>query len=241
MPRRTPCLHPLDGPAVCPPEAGSAGVAVVDHARAAGALLNPIRRRLLAELQSPGSATTAAGKLGLSRQSVNYHVRALEEAGLVEQVGQRQRRGLSERLVRASAAYYLISPDAIGSLGEAPLAATERFSATYQVAVAARTIKEVAALAALARAAGQRLTTMTLDAELGVASPAARDAFANDLADAVMGVIARHHDESASQGRRYRVFAGAHPVFDPSGDSPARRRPRDRQPTSGIRTERKRR
>ena len=130
------------------------GLAVVSQAAAASALLNPLRRAILQTLAAPGSATTVAESIGEPRQLVNYHLRVLERAGLVEEVGQRQRRGLTERLVRATAAHYLISPDAIAHLGSTPEEAGDRFSATYQVAVAARTIREGAALAELARRAG---------------------------------------------------------------------------------------
>jgi hypothetical protein len=133
--------------------------------------------------------------------------------------------------VRATAAHYLISPDALGALGDTPADASDRFSATYQVAVAARTIREVAALAALARRAGKRLTTVTLDAEVRFATPAAREAFANDLVDAVTRLVAQYHDEAAPDGRRYRLVASAHPVFRPpaAGKHPPRPRARTRR------------
>jgi len=207
-------VAPLDLPETARHAATTAttGVAVVGRDRAATALLDPTRRRILGALQEPGSASTIAGPLGLSRQRVNYHVRALERAGLVAEVGRRRRRGLEERLVRATATHYLISPDALGALGATPTDRADRFSATYQVAVAARTIREVAQLAALARAAGKRLTTLTLDAEIRFASPAQREAFANDLTSLVQQLAARYHDAGAPDGRTYRFFAGAHPI-----------------------------
>jgi DNA-binding transcriptional ArsR family regulator len=61
-----------------------------DRLRAA---LTPLRRRLLELLRVPTSATELAATLGLPRQKVNYHVRALEAAGLVRLVEERQRRG----------------------------------------------------------------------------------------------------------------------------------------------------
>lgn len=208
---------PLDVPdAGTPvPENPSTGVAVVGRHDAAGALLDPTRRRILTALHAPGSATTIAQGLGLSRQLANYHVRALERAGLVEEVDRRRRRGLEERIVRATASHYLISPEVGGALGETPTDVKDRFSATYQVAVAARTIREVAALAALAREAGKRLTTLTLDTEVRLPTPAAREAFANELVAAITRVVAKYHDEHAPEGRAYRLFAGAHPVFQP--------------------------
>jgi len=219
--KRHPLLRPLDDQDAATPRpsaavrasAPSAGVAVIQRNAAAGALVDPDRRRILAALHEPGSATTVAQVLGLSRQRANYHVRALERAGLVEEVGHRQRRGLTERIVRATAAHYLVAPDALGTFGDTPAEVGDRFSATYQVAVAARTIREVAALADRAREAGKKLTTLTLDTRVRFATPARREAFANELFDAVTRLIAKFHDEHAEDGRGYRLFLGAHPEF----------------------------
>ena len=57
-------------------------VEVIETPEAAAAL-DPIRSRVLAVLAEPGSATTVARALGLPRQKVNYHLRALEARGLV--------------------------------------------------------------------------------------------------------------------------------------------------------------
>ena len=46
--------------------------------------LSPARRRLLAALHEPQSATQVAAAVGMTRQQANYHVRVLEAAGLVE-------------------------------------------------------------------------------------------------------------------------------------------------------------
>ena len=70
-------------------------VDVIDEPAAAAAALDPLRARLLAALAEPGSASTLAGQVGLTRQKVNYHLRTLEEHGLVREVGRRAKRGLT--------------------------------------------------------------------------------------------------------------------------------------------------
>ena len=219
MPRPAARIRPLDAapeplvpPADAPATVPAATVAVVSRDAAASALADPMRRRVLAALQSPGSSTTVARTLGLSRQRVNYHVRALEDAGLVEEVERRQRRGVTERVVRATAAHYVLSLDSLGALAGAPIHGTDRFSATFQVAVAARTIREVAALADQARTAGKRLTTLTLDTAVTFGSPGAREAFANELVAEVNRLVSKYHQADAANGRAYRLFVGAHPT-----------------------------
>ena len=66
-------------------------VEVIDDPAAAVAALEPVRARLLAELARPGSASTLAGQIGLTRQRVNYHLRTLEAHGLVKLVREQRR------------------------------------------------------------------------------------------------------------------------------------------------------
>jgi len=213
--RRLARVRPVDREVGSRDPAG--GVAVVSRRESAAALIHPVRRKVLESLRAPGSATTVAQQLGLSRQAVNYHVRTLERAGLVEEIGRRQRRGLEERVVRATAAYYFVAPEALTGRPDEPRDPDDRFSASYQVALAARTIREVAALGELASRAGKRLTTLSLDSEVTLATPESRDVFARELLAAVTKIIARHHAPDAGNGRAYRVFAGAHPKYIEDG------------------------
>lgn len=56
---------------------------------------------------------------------------------------------------------------------------------------------------------GERAPTFALDAEVGLASPAARAAFAADLADAVTAVVRRHH---VDDGRPHRLLVAGHEI-----------------------------
>ena len=87
-------------------------VDVIDDPAAAEASLDPIRSRLLAALTEPASAAALAARVGLPRQKVNYHLRTLEQHGLVELVEERKRGGLTERVLQATAASDVIPPAA---------------------------------------------------------------------------------------------------------------------------------
>lgn len=195
-------------------------VEVIEEPASAAAVLDPVRASVLAALVEPGSATTVARSLDLPRQKVNYHLRALEQHGLVELVEERPRRGLTERVVQATARSYVISPGALGSSGADP-SRTDRLSTRYLIAVAARLVHEVGLLARRADAAGQRLATLTLDTEIRFASAADRSAFTAELTHAVTALAARYHDETAAGGRRHRVLVAAHPMpGDPTVNAP---------------------
>src|SRR5882762_11139510 len=103
-------------------------VAVIDDPAAAEVSLDPVRARLLAELAEPGSATMLAAKVGLPRQKVNYHLRALERHGLVELVEERRKGNVTERMVRATAASYVISPSALSAVSPDPDRVPDRLS-----------------------------------------------------------------------------------------------------------------
>ena len=62
-------------------------------------MAHPLRLRLLAMLDdAPQSPVTLAGKLDVGLERVAYHVKRLEEAGLIELVATRRRRGAIEHV-----------------------------------------------------------------------------------------------------------------------------------------------
>jgi DNA-binding transcriptional ArsR family regulator len=186
-------------------------VEVIEDPETAAVALDSLRARVLAVLIEPGSSTTVAQALGESRQKVNYHLRTLEEHGLVELVEERPRRGLTERVVVATARSYVVSPAAFGDRAPDP-ASMDGSSARYLIALAARIVREVGALARGADRAGKELATLAIDADVRFASAADRAAFTTELTAAVNALVARYHDESAPRGRRHRLVIAAHPT-----------------------------
>src|SRR6266699_4047720 len=121
-------------------------VAVIDDPAVAEVSLDPVRARLLAALTEPGSASTLAAQVGLSRQKVNYHLRALERHGLVELVEERRKGNCTERVLRATAASYVISPTALAAVAPDPSRAPDQLSARWLLALAGRLVQEIGEL-----------------------------------------------------------------------------------------------
>jgi DNA-binding transcriptional ArsR family regulator len=180
----------------------------------AAALLDPVRQRLLAELREPDSASGLARRLRLPRQRLNYHLRLLESAGLVELVEERRKGNCLERVVRATARAFVISPEVLGPLGLTADTAPDRLSSAYLIAAAGRTIREVGALDDRACREQKRLATLTLEGEVRFATAESRAAFAEELAAAVAGLSAKYHDERAPNGRRFRLLTAVHPAIE---------------------------
>ncbi|HSO00447.1 MAG TPA: helix-turn-helix domain-containing protein [Candidatus Nanopelagicales bacterium] len=187
-------------------------VEVIDDPAVATVALEPVRSRLLAELAEPASAATLAARLGMARQKVNYHLRALEAHRLVRVAEERRWGGLTERLLVATAASYVVSPSALGPVAVDPGRSADRLSASYLIALGARVVREVSDCLRRSREAGKRLATLSMDAEIRFRSAEDRAAFSQELARAVTTLVARYHDESAPGGRTHRLVVIAHPV-----------------------------
>lgn len=187
-------------------------VHVVDDAARAATMLHPLRLSILGHLTEPDSSAGVARRLGLPRQVVNYHLKQLEADRLVAQVGERQKRGCTERLMQTVAASYLISPSALGPLATDPDQMQDKVSSAYLMAVAGQVIREVAAQRDRADAEGKQLPTLTLQADVRFGSPAAQHGFARELTREVKRLVAKYHDGRARKGRTFRVVAGAYPA-----------------------------
>jgi DNA-binding transcriptional ArsR family regulator len=192
-------------------------VAVIEDPAAAEVSLDPIRSRLLAALTVPGSATMLAAQVGLPRQKVNYHLRTLEQHGLLELVEERRKGNVTERVLQATAASYVISPAALSAVAPDPGRAPDRLSARWLLAVAARLVRDVGALITGADRARQKVATFAIDGEIRFASAADRAAFAEELTVAVTTLVGRFHDEDAPGGRPHRLVVAVHPVADREG------------------------
>ncbi|MCT9932125.1 helix-turn-helix domain-containing protein [Planotetraspora sp. A-T 1434] len=191
-------------------------VAVIEDPAAAEVSLDPVRARLLAELAEPASATMLAAKVGLARQKVNYHLKALEQHGLVELVEERRKGNVTERVMRATAASYVISPTALAAVAPDPDRSPDRLSARWLLAVAARLVRDVGELITGASKAKKKVATFALDGEVRFASAADRAAFAEELANAVATLVSKYHDETAEGGRDHRVIVAIHPSIKSS-------------------------
>lgn len=187
-------------------------IQVIDDPAAATVALEPIRSRLLSELAAPASAATLATRVGLARQKVNYHLRALEAHGLVRLAQQRKWGGLTERLLVATAASYVVSPSALGPVAIDPNREVDRLSASYLIALGARMVREVGDLVRRATETGKRLATLSVDTEISFRSAADRAAFSAELTEAITKLVSKYHDDTTPGSRPHRLVLLAHPL-----------------------------
>ncbi|MEV7603855.1 helix-turn-helix domain-containing protein [Paenarthrobacter sp. NPDC089322] len=195
-------------------------IEVIEDPAAAEVSLDPIRTRILQELVDAATATQLAAKVGLPRQKVNYHLKALERHGLVELVEERRKGNVTERVVRATAASYLISPVALASVAPDPRRFADRFSAFWLLALASRTVQEMGKLISGAAAARKKLASFAIDGEITFRSAADRAAFAEELGVAVTRLVDKYHDGGAAAAaggaRKHRLVVVLHPALKTS-------------------------
>jgi len=172
----------------------AAAVQVVQSPSAAAALLKPDRLRILQLLAEPDSAAGVARRLELPRQSVNYHLHELEKEGFVEFVEHRKRGNCEERIVRATARSFVISPAALGALGQTAEGVKDRFSSAYLVAAAARLIRDI-------------------ETEIRFASAESRRRFTEEAVDTLAALAAKYHNGRSTSGRSFRFLLAGLPVI----------------------------
>jgi hypothetical protein len=126
--------------------------------------------------------------------------------------------GLTERVMVASAASYVVSPVALGPVAADPRRGTDRLSASYLIALAARVVQEVSDLMRRALEAGKQLATLSIDTEIRFRSATDRAAFSRELTEAITTLVAKYHDADAPGGRAHRLVLVAHPL--PEGEEP---------------------
>jgi DNA-binding transcriptional ArsR family regulator len=195
-------------------EAVSSSIALVSDAAKARAALTPLRCELLERLREPNSASTLAAQLDVPRQKLAYHLRVLEEAGLVRLVEERQRRGFIERIMVACADTFVLDPALVQSAGKQAVTAQDRHASEHLVTTASALVRDVARMREAADREGKRLLTLTIETELTFETPADFDAFSEQLSDAVTALAKRYAASPLRNGgRRYRLVAAAHPAL----------------------------
>jgi DNA-binding transcriptional ArsR family regulator len=181
-------------------------VAYLDRLDQAEALLKPRRIEILRRLAEPRTCTQVAAELGDSPQKVYYHVKRLQQAGLVELVDERRVRGINEGIYRAVAGSYWLSPRLVGTLG--PRKAQDAMSLGFLLELAEELQADLAQLAAT----GNELPSLGIAGEVRLA-PEQRAAFLDDLRDALQGVLTRH---GGKEGQAFRIALACYPKGDPA-------------------------
>jgi DNA-binding transcriptional ArsR family regulator len=170
----------------------------------AEALLRPGRIEILRQLAEPATCTEVGSRLGQAPQKVYYHVKRMEQAGLVDQVARRQVRGITEGIYQASGASYWLAPSLVGAIGRRR--AEDEMSLGFLLSLSEQLQSD---LARLARQTGER-PSLGMSGEVRL-QPERREEFLAEVRSAIENLLTRY---GGAGGAPYRIAFACYPRED---------------------------
>jgi len=190
-------------------KAGSlATVRILNDPETLSLLGHPIRVRILDALREPGSAATLARQLGQPRQKLNYHLKELLAADLIEPVGERRVGNFVESLYRAVARTFLVSPEVAWADPRRAATLAQQHSLQTLVLLGQRLQRDAALLLDRAAFDGEQIASASVLAEARFASEADREAFLDEYLRTLAGLLEKYGNK---EGAAYRVVLAAYP------------------------------
>ena len=190
-------------------------VLYIESVEQATALLKPRRIELLQRLDQPRTCGELAAEFGDTAQAIYYHIKALEQAGLVEKVGERRVRGTVEGRYQARARSYWLAPQLVGQIG-GPRATHDQTSLRYLLSLAEEVQADVGRLAQKVEA-GQTVPSLSLAANIYLPDGDRRAAFLQDV-QATIERLARDYGRPADEaeapaqpGQDFRLALACYP------------------------------
>ena len=177
------------------------------------ALCHPTRVEILEALHEPASAAAVARQIGQPRQRINYHLKALDEAGLVEAVDTRQNGNFVETRYRAVARSFVVASEVAWKGGRRLDALRAQHSLETLVAFGERLQQDAAELLDRAAFEGEEILSAAVSAHIRVASAEDRAAFMREYLEATRQLLDKY---GSRDGAAYRVVLAVHPQTEGS-------------------------
>ncbi len=188
----------------------AANLKIITEERAAQAFLDPTRRMLASALRKPQSAAGLAQRFGLPRQRVNYHLRTLENLGMLELAGTRQRRNCTERLLQLTADAYCIDPGLLGELGRPTEPVNDRFGITAVILRLSRALSDIIARKRRAEREGRRFDSLCAEVTLAFENRSEQQSFMIELQRFLKEKAEMYRIDDERKCRRFRVLMTAY-------------------------------
>ena len=191
-------------------------ICLLENPRQLQALAAPLRLAVLRHLSQPATCGDIAAALGEPPQKIHYHLKALEDAGLVDRVDERKVRGIMEGVYQAVARSYWLSPALTAEPG-----ARRRVGGQVNLGFLVTLAESVESdLAQLAKLKGD-VPSLALALDIELKDSDAKD-FLRDAREAVEGALSKYAGK-ASRSRSRTRFRLALACYPEPGDPPARR------------------
>ena len=189
-------------------------VLYIDDVDQAAALLKPARIDVVRHMAGDTTCTEIAKALGSTPQKIHYHVKALEDAGLVERVSERRVRGIVEGIYRARARSYWLSPRLVGEIG-GPQVSRDQASLGYLITLAEEIQHDVGRLASQVHDGAAETPSLGLSAQIELRDGKARAAFLREVQQTFQDLAERYGATTASRrgarGETFRIALACYP------------------------------
>jgi DNA-binding transcriptional ArsR family regulator len=192
----------------------------------ASVLLKPRRLEILQHLGEPRSCVELAEMLQDTPQKIYYHIKALEQAGLVEKVSERRVRAIVQGFYRAKARSYWLAPSLVGHIGGGQRV-QEQASLGFLLGLAEQLQTEVGHLA---QTEAPEIPSLGLAAQIELRDEEQRSAFMHDLQESIQALARKYgrqvRNHEPESGQMYRLLIACYPASTlPAESSPDRRDP----------------
>ena len=177
------------------------------------ALCHPTRVEMLEVLREPASAASVARQIGQPRQRINYHLKALKQAGLVEPVATRQNGNFVETLYRAVARTFVVAPEVAWQGSRRLDALRAQRSLETLVALGERLQRDAAELLDRAAFDGEQIASAAISVDTRFAGPEDRAAFMREYLESTKRLLEKY---GSQEGAPYRCVLAAHPQTEGS-------------------------
>jgi DNA-binding transcriptional ArsR family regulator len=185
-----------------------ASIAVVSDSKQVSALAHPMRSRILESLKSPETAAGLARSFGRSRQSIRYHLKALERVGLIRHAGERRKGNFLEQLYQATANRFIVSSQFASNPTQLASVFRDQASLCQLVDLGERLQRDAAGLIELAASEGREIPSASVESEVHFGDEAARAAFMSEFIPMLKTLLAKY---AGPDGPVYRVVLATYP------------------------------
>jgi len=189
-------------------------VCYIEEVDQAMALLKPIRLEILRRLDQPRTCDDLAEIFQESSQKIYYHVKALQEAGLVDKVSDKRVRGTVEGYYQARARSYWVAPSLVGKIGSLQQT-RDQASLRILLQLAEDVIEDTARLGSKSEV-GQPVASLSLSAQIHLADAAQRAAFLQELQTTFQNLALKYGvAEDADASMNFRLVLMCYPKQEP--------------------------
>lgn len=184
---------------------------VLEKVGQVSALFKPMRIELLAMLDEPRTCGQLAKTFQTSPQKIYYHLKVLEQAGLVKKVAEKRVRGIMEGYYQAAADSYWLSPELVEKFG-GERGSKDQLSLNYLLGLAEQVRSEVIPMLN----SEKEIPSLGISGQIRLRDSADRVSFLNELQGLVYKLAEKYgsgesEEMSDQSGGDFRLILACYP------------------------------